>query len=125
MNNEKLMEFILKAEPLQGPMMNEEMLQGLNQKEFEKMKRGLMEMTDAFSKNAKYLKQLVGQEEAQEVVGGIVTALRIYGNYLQDGVGDSTDAGFSPKESAKGREYLRGRAKEFHDLADDLMQSIR
>ena len=124
MDNEKLMEFILKAEPLQGPKRSPDDKR-ISEEQFKNMKNGLMEMADTFNKNAKYLKQLVGQEEAQEVVEGIVAALRVYGDYLQYGVGDSTDAGFNPKESAKGREYLKGRAKEFHDLADDLMQSIR
>ena len=124
MDNEKLMEFILKAEPLQGPRRSADDKR-ISEEQFKNMKDGLREMAFIFNKNAKYLKQLVGQEEAQEVVEGIVAALRVYGDYLQYGVGDSTDAGFNPKESAKGREYLEGRAKEFHDLADDLMQSIR
>ena len=116
------------------------MIEGLNQNQLEDMSNGLMEMAIIFDKNAKYLKQLVGKEEAQEVVGGIVTALRVYANYLNYGVGDSTDNvspraaqragdmqlyGEGAKRNAKSRQYLESRAKEYDDLADDLMESIR
>ena len=131
---------IVKQEPKQGPRRNLEMIEGLNQKQLKNMKVGLMQMADTFNKNAKYLKQLVGQEEAQEVVEGIVAALRIYSNYLLYGVGDSTDNvsptdgqragdmqgyGEFARRNAESRKYLEGRAKEFTDLADDLMRSIR
>jgi len=126
---------IIKEEPKQGPRMSEEMIEGLNQKQLKNMKNGLMQMADTFNKNAKYLKQLVGQEEAQEVVGGIVAALRVYANYLKYGDDFSTDNvssggdmqgyGEFARRNADSRKYLEGRAKAFTDLADDLMQSIR
>jgi len=128
-------EDIVKKEPKQGPRRNLEMLEGLNQKQLENMKGGLMQIADTFNKNAKYLKQLVGKEEAQEVIGGIVGALRVYANYLKYGVGDSTDNvssggdmegyGEFSRRNAESRKYLERRAKEFTDLADDLMESIR
>ena len=129
-------EDIIKKDPKQGPRRNIKMLEELNQKQLENMKDGLMEMANIFDKNAKYLKQLVGKEEAQEVVGGIVTALRVYANYLKYGVGDSTTDNVSSggdmqlygegaKRNAKSRQYLESRAKKYHDLADDLMESIR
>ena len=126
---------IVKQEPKQGPRRNIEMLEELNQKELENMQNGLMQIADTFNKNAKYLKQLVGKEEAQEVVGGIAGALRVYANYLKYGIGDSTDNvtsggdmegyGEFARRNAESRKYLEGRAKEYTDLADDLMSSIR
>lgn len=129
-------EDIVKKDPKQGPRMSEEMLEGLNQKQLKNIQNGLMQIADTFNKNAKYLKQLVGKEEAQEVVRGIVGALRVYANYLKYGVDDfSTDNvtsggdmegyGEFARRKMENREYLEGRAKEFTDLADDLMQSIR
>lgn len=130
----------IKKDIKQGPRRNLEMIEGLNQKQLKNMKNGLMQMADTFHKNAKYLKLLVGKEEAQEVVEGIVAALRIYSNYLLYGVGDSTDNvsptdgqragdmqgyGEFARRNAESRKYLERRAKEYTDLADDLMQSIR
>jgi len=126
---------IMKKEPKQGPRRNIKMLEELNQKELENIQNGLMQIADTFNKNAKYLKQLVGKEEAQEVVGGIAGALRVYANYLKYGIGDSTDNvssggdaegyGEFARRNMEGREYLERQAKEYTDLADDLMQSIR
>jgi len=134
-------EDVVKKEPKQGPRRNLEMLEGLNQKQLKNMKDGLMQIADTFNKNAKYLKQLVGKEEAQEVVRGIVGALRVYANYLKYGVDDFSTDNVSPtdgqragdmqgygefaRRNMKGRKYLERRAKEFTDLADDLMESIR
>ncbi len=133
-------EDIVKKDPKQGPRRNIKMLEELNQKELDNMENGLMQIADIFNKNAKYLKQLVGKEEAQEVVGGIVGALRVYANYLKYGIGDSTDNvsptdgqragdmqgyGEFARRNMEGRKYLERRAKEYTDLADDLMQSIR
>ena len=66
--------------------------------------------------------------------------MRVYADYLKYGVGDSTDNvsptdgqragdmqgyGEFARRNAESRKYLEGRAKEFTDLADDLMESIR
>ena len=63
-----------------------------------------------------------------------------YANYLKYGIGDSTDNvsptdgqragdmqgyGEFARRNAESRKYLERRAKEYTDLADDLMQSIR
>mgnify|MGYP001230525617 CR=1 FL=1 len=126
---------IVKQETKQGPRRNFKMLEELNLKELENMENGLMQIAGIFNKNAKYLKQLVGKEEAQEVVEGIAGALRIYSDYLLYGVGDSTDNvtsggdaegyGEFARRNAESRKYLERQAKEYTDLADDLMGSIR
>lgn len=135
---------IIKEEPKQGPRRSAKMLERLNQYELMDMESGLAQMAEIFIKNGKYLKQLVGKEEAQEVVRGIGMALQVYSNYLKYKDDLSTDNlsvdyphnkklmdedyddinDMTARERMQGRESLEERAKEYDGLADDLAQSL-
>ena len=137
-------EDIVKKDPKQGPRRSAEMLERLNQNELMDMESGLEQMVEIFIKNGKYLKQLVGKKEAQEVVRGIGMALQVYSNYLKYRDDLSTDNlsvdyphnkklmdedyddinDMTARERMQGRESLERRAKEYDDLADDLAQSL-
>tara|TARA_B100000963_G_scaffold47498_2_gene35797 strand:- start:2411 stop:2809 length:399 start_codon:yes stop_codon:yes gene_type:complete len=127
-------EDIVKKDPKQGPRRSAEMLEQLNYYELMDLETGLEEMANIFIKNGKYLKQLVGKKEAQEVVRGIGMALQVYASYLKNKDDLSTDNmsvepyvegySMSAEQRRQGRESIEEQAKEYDDLLDDLAQSL-
>lgn len=117
-------EDVLKNEPKHGPMMDEKTYLEYSRKELEEMSRDISSVANMFDRNAEFLRSLIGNEEAKEVLNGIGMTLRTYGRHLQS-VAGSTDYAQSPRlreKSAKDREYLETEGQKLIDLAKEIMQ---
>ena len=117
-------ENLLKKEPKQGPQMGDKLFEEKYAKNLEDMIENLSDTVVQFRRNADFLRSLIGNKEAEEVLDGIGIALRTYGENLQF-VAGSTDysKGFRGRElNVKNREYLEKRGQEMIDLAKEIMQ---
>ena len=88
------------------------------------MQRNMSVLVNDFKRNADFLRSLIGNKEAEEVLDGIGVALRTYGEHLQFFAG-STDysEGFRGRETnIENRKYLEKRGQEMIDLAKEIMQ---
>ncbi len=116
-------EDVLKNDPKQGPMMDDKTYLEYSRKELEEMTRDISAVANMFDRNGEFLRSLIGNEEAEEVLGGIGITLRTYGRHLQT-VAGSTDYSQSPRfreKSVKDREYLETQGQKLIDLAKEIM----
>jgi len=116
-------EDVLKKEPKQGPMMDDKTYLEHSRKGLEEMTRYMSSVANIFDRKADFLRSLIGNEEAEEVLNGIGITLRTYGQHLQS-VAGSTDYSQSPRlreKSVKDREYLETEGQKLIDLAKEIM----
>lgn len=117
-------EDVLKDEPKQGPMMDDKTYLEYSRKKLEEMTRDMSTVANMFDRNTEFLKSLIGNEEAKEVLNGIGITLQTYGRHLQS-VAGSTDYSDSPRfreKSVRDREYLETQGQKLIDLATEIMQ---
>ena len=117
-------EDVLKNEPKQGPQMDDKLFEEKHAKNLKDMQRNMTVFVNNFKRNPDFLRSLIGNKEAEEVLDGIGIALRTYGEHLQS-IAGSTDysKGFRGRETnVENRKYLEKRGQEMMDLAKEIMQ---